>query len=205
VETETSARDATPDPVDASDAAAPVPCSARVPNLLPDDGTCPGGSVTFHLDAPASWLLERSGDSPSPLANWLTIFRTSGEELPFYGGVNESNGGIECTTCLPAYPVAIGASIGPIGDAGATEAWDGLYFQPGQCTSDAGYLLVPPPTPGACVTRGCAPPGTYAAVFCAYPSVDWQPSADASCATVPFEYPSTAAVCGALPAQDRDL
>jgi hypothetical protein len=178
-------------------------CPALVPDPVPDGGACPGGLVTFHLDVPG-WFAGGSYDTPAPGANWLTVFCPAGTQLPFgMGAVNETNRGFECSTCQQMYGFALGGSLSQLDDAGTTQTWDGVYFQDGQCYSDAGPLqVVPPRMPGWCVTRGCAPPGRYAAVFCAYPSLATpQANVDASCTTVPFDYPSATAVRATLPVE----
>jgi hypothetical protein len=201
LEAEAAPGDAPSDAVPADDAAAPPPCPARIRRSSPDDGACAGGSVTFHLDAPPDWYIDGNDNEPTMQGDWLTIFSPSGEQLPLFAGYS---GQIDCTTCQPAYGYGFGGWSGQIGDAGADQTWDGVYFEPGQCWSDAGFLGPWPPGLGACSTRRCAAPGTYDAVFCAHPaSSNGQRNADASCTTVPFDYPA-AAVCGTLPDRDRD-
>jgi len=166
--------------------------SSLIEGSSADDGAV--SAVTFVLQAsqPQLWQVSLSGDLPI----WLSLLDDSGTPLqvPVLSGCPGSPSDL-CTDCAGCSSVWCGCAIGlfpsPLLDAGVSLTWDGKRVAPtGTCGGAAcGSLLV-------------ASPGRYGARMCGYAGGFGQFNCGGQvCVTVPFDYPSDAAVVGTLPAE----
>jgi hypothetical protein len=160
-------------------------------------GACDAGTVQFEVRSGGGpWWVCGSGDAPNaPGPNDFTVFTTAGAQLdlaPF--------GAWDCQSCAWMYPIPIGFWCATLDDGGAgtmsvdAPKWDGTYYAQQSCGANAVQ----------CVTKACAPPGTYEAKVCACPHADWQAGPTCTqftCLDVPFTYPSSTPIDVVLPAQ----
>jgi hypothetical protein len=164
-----------------------------------DAGACGTGSARIEVrSGGGTWMWCETQDGPAAGRNVLTMYSSSGEPLylqPF--ALPPSELGIDCVSCDSRWPIGIGIACGTLADGGQGTAssldlvWDGTYFA--QRTCGAGST--------ACLTKGCAAPGSYVANVCACPPSQWDSGTCASftCIDVPFEFPSCAAIEVVLP------
>jgi hypothetical protein len=164
--------------------AEPPPISSEPPST---DGPC-SGTVTFHMTATgAPWWFNFSGDEEP---NWLSLAANNGDAMA--KSPSEANL-LDCTTCEGGWAVPIGFSRSELGPKGATQSWDGAYFDPGTCGASR-----------SCATLRCAVPGHYVARMCACQSIPpdgdcTNPESDGViCLDVPFDYPAQATIAGNL-------
>jgi alpha-tubulin suppressor-like RCC1 family protein len=145
-------------------------------------GTCGTGTVTFDVHPHGgTWTFCDSQDTPSPGAEWLTLYGPSGERLyaaPFLTD--------DCSSaCTTGWPIPIGVVCSwESDDGGAGAQWDGTYFGLGTCDDSSSGRT--------CQSQDCAAPGAYTAEVCACPPGQWGATGCASfvCVHVPFTYPS---------------
>jgi hypothetical protein len=78
------------------------------------------GNVTFRMVTAGgdNWVYSSSGDEEP---NWLTLFNTSGTQLPTAPSEDET---ANCEDGGAGFSVPIGSSTGSVGDAGAEQVWD---------------------------------------------------------------------------------
>lgn len=155
-----------------------------------DAGACITNTVTFNLRPPAGaspWCMDWCPSRP-----WLTIRDSSGAVLALDSLCRPSCDTCQVTTCGLSCP-----PTGPAGPNGATQTWDGTFFELSRCgpANPDGML---------CADRRCATAGRYTAVMCATPPVQTAsdpacPSETPTCVEVPFDYPAAAPVVGTLP------
>jgi hypothetical protein len=135
----------------------------------------------------APWWFNFSGDEEP---NWLSLAANNGDAMA--KSPSEANL-LDCTTCEGGWAVPIGFSRSELGPKGATQSWDGAYFDPGTCGASR-----------SCATLRCAVPGHYVARMCACQSIPpdgdcTNPESDGViCLDVPFDYPAQATIAGNL-------
>jgi hypothetical protein len=170
-----------------------------------------GGSGAGGACAPVSIHMNRGGPPPGTdfcsgppncdSGDPFTVLDASGKALTTW----LSCGMADCTSCVgqPCPPGSCHFSS-PVPAAGTDFTWDGtVYADSSGCGS--GQIGSPPVR---CWKPSCAPPGRYTAHLCAYalpPNSDGgvqvcelHAATTPTCVDVPFDYPTTTQVVGAL-------
>jgi hypothetical protein len=173
----------------ASGGAAGTGGGAGAGGVAVDGGACVNSTVTFQLKAPGggSWCLGQGCST-----EWLQIRDAAGSSMILSNSCQST-----CEACQMLGCPAICVLPQKMPAAGTTKTWDGTSFSIGTCGPNA----------MSCLNKQCAPAGKYVAVMCATAST--APDASLACSSsttvkqtcveVPFEYPSSAPVVGALP------
>jgi hypothetical protein len=159
-------------------------------------GSCPLGSVSFHM------IVQEEGWTvpiTSITCPWLGVScgaQTIGEGAPAGGPYfwPPAYAPLDCRDCATFYPSANGCGIVSIPDGGEAFdlSWSGAYFTTlGSCASNTFYR---------CMTPLCAPAGRFVAHMCACAPLPpgGTSSCKTSCADVPFDYPATGVVVGVV-------
>jgi hypothetical protein len=157
------------------------------------DAACvPLGGVAFRMEAPpvdGGYCYQFSFGDPGDGVWWYSVDAPDGSALQIFlpQGARSS-----CNECDPK-PYPIGQGCAPVPDGGVSGGWGGTtYTGVSTCEppSTSSY-----PSPAGCATIGCLPPGRYTVKMCAeranYPSP--------VCVSIPFDFPTDAAVVGQLP------
>jgi hypothetical protein len=159
------------------------------------DVTCSAGTVSFHVSAASGdYCSYSSCGTPGVGASVVVSVKSAaGQEMPLAGDCVTTS----CRDCL--FHRCDCPAPQRLGPQGQTITWDGTYLQQGTCGMGGGVAAA------GCSNKKCATPGMYTATICAYPAVPDAGGCPATvgpavptCIDVPFDYPSTAPVEGAL-------
>jgi hypothetical protein len=164
--------------------------TARLADASP---VSPGDPVTFRMvrtgDAGAAFAL-RSFADPGDGFWWYSVTTATGTPLRIFMGMLTTR----CDMCSPNGSVPVGFQCSMVPADGITATWNGLvYGAQTTCVTSSGDH-----EPCLEVTR--VPPGSYRVTMCATrSSMDCLSGTDRVCVTVPFDYPVSAEVVGAVP------
>jgi len=160
------------------------------------DGACvPLGSVMFRMEVPpvdGGYSYQFSFGDPGDGVWWYSVETPDGSPLQIFLPPGAYTA---CDTCEPQ-AVPIGQGCGFVPDGGVSGGWGGVAYT-GTSTCEPKAMSSIPAYPSVCATTRCLPAGRYVVKMCG--GRGGLNCASPTCVSVPFDFPTDAAVVGHLP------